>query len=96
MKTQEVKEFKLIDNTFTPDEANALLISLINSKINYHNLDDFSNFVRMDRNIEHSKKRVLELNETKNTIRSFIDLANEKGCNLMVKSTISIAFTNNV
>ena len=94
MKPHEKKEFKLIDNTFTPEEANAVLTTLINSKIAYHNLDDFSNFVRVDRNIEHSKKRISELIETKNAMKTFIDAANESGHNLVIKSNIIIEFTN--
>ena len=93
MNATEKKEFKLIESTFTPEEANAVLTNIINSKINYHNLDDFSNFVRADRNIEHSKRRVSELNETKKALKSFIDLANENGYNLLIKSSIAIEFT---
>ena len=96
MKKEEKKDFKLIDSTFSPNEANAVLTNLINSKINYHKLDDFSNFVRNDRNIEHSKKRISELNETKEQMKSFIDLANHNGSNLIIKSIISIEFTKNV
>ena len=93
MIKEEKKEFKLIESTFTPEEANAVLTNLINSKINYHNLDDFSNFVRSDRNIEHSKRRVSELNETKTAMKLFIETANENGFNLLIKSSIAIEFT---
>ena len=93
MKEEEKKDFILIDGTFSPTEANAVLTNLITSKINYHILDDFSNFVRNDRNVEHSKKRISELTETKEQLRSFIDLANHSGSKLSIKSIISIEFT---
>jgi len=90
MKTQDHHEFQLIDSIFTPEEANTVLSNLISSKINYHNLDDFSNFVRFDRTIAHSKKRIAELNETKAKLKQYIDVAQQKGCNLIVKSKVFI------
>ncbi|WP_264521551.1 hypothetical protein [Flavobacterium sp. N1994] len=93
MEAIEKKEFQLIDGIFSPDEANAVLTNLITSKINYHNLDDFSHFVRSDRNIEHSKKRISELIATKNDMKSFIAMAKEKGCHLVIKSSIAIEIT---
>ncbi len=84
------KDFLLISSTLPPTEANMMLVHLINSKINYHNLDDFSHFVRKERNIEYSKKRIIELNATKTSLKSFLDKADEKGYNVSVKMTISL------
>lgn len=89
-KTEGV--YQLIDNTFSPAEAEKVLIKLINSKINYHNLEDFSNHIRFNNDPIHSKKRIQELNETKEKIKELIAIAEQKGVNLIVNSTIEISF----
>lgn len=90
MKNEQV--FKLIDGVFTPEEAGKVLTALINSKINYHNLEDFSNHIRFNNDISQSKKRVVELNEAKEKIKNLLEVAEVNGVNLVVNSTIEISF----
>ena len=64
---------------------------LFNYKIDFHNREDFSNHVRFNKNIENSKKRILELTETKEAIKkSFADLKSEN-VKLSINSTIHVA-----
>jgi len=84
------QNFKLIDGVFNPVEAKKIIISLINNKINYHNLEDFSNHVRFNNNLSHSQKRVNELQDAKEEIANLISLAEEKGWELKINSTIEI------
>ena len=84
---------KLIDSVFTPSEAEKVLLSLINNKINYHNLEDFSNHIRFNNTLSHSKKRVQELNEAKDEIDKIVELAKANGVNLTVNSFIEIKFS---
>ena len=93
MKVEERKEFKLIDGTFTPEEANSVLSSLIANKIHYHTIDDFSNHVRYDRDSGHSKNRIEALKNTQEELKRFTDLAKEQGANLVIKSNISLEYT---
>lgn len=93
MKTEEKKEFKLIDSTFTPIEANNVLSDLITSKINYHKVDDFSQHIRFERDSQHSKSRIEELKTTQAELSEFIKIAKSKGLNLVVKSTVFVEFT---
>ncbi|MFV7236048.1 hypothetical protein [Flavobacterium sp. ZB4R12] len=90
MKNEQV--FKLIDGVFTPEEAGKVLAALINSKINYHNLEDFSNHIRFNNDISQSKKRVVELNEAKEKIKNLLEVAEANGVNLVLNSTIEISF----
>lgn len=90
MKNEQV--FKLIDGVFTPEEAGKVLTALINSKINHHNLEDFSNHIRFNNDLSHSKKRVVELNEAKEKIKNLLEVAEANGLNLVVNSTIEISF----
>lgn len=88
MKVQTKKEIKLIDGVFTPNEAKSLLVTMIDNKINYHKLDDFSFHIRTDRHPHHSKQRVEELLETKAQLRSWIDLIEHPS--LKIKGTVII------
>ena len=88
MKT--VEKYKLIDGTFSVEEAEKILTMLFNYKIDFHNREDFSNHVRFNKNIENSKKRILELIETKDTIKkSLADLKSEN-VKLSINSTLHV------
>jgi hypothetical protein len=72
-------EFKLVDGSFTPEEAKTVINSLIDSKIKFHNLEDFSNNIRFNSDSSHSKKRVEQLNEIKKEINLLMTEANSNG-----------------
>jgi hypothetical protein len=40
---EQDQNFKLIDGIFTAEEAEKVLTTLLNYKIDYHNREDFSN-----------------------------------------------------
>lgn len=84
------QEFKLIDGTFSIEDANKVLTTLLNYKIDYHNREDFSNHIRFNKNIEHSKKRIQELTEAKEQIRSLILNSDSQDIKFVIKSNISI------
>lgn len=86
-------DFKLIDGDFTPSEAEKVLILLINNKINYHYLEDFSNHIRFNNNLLHSKKRVVALNQAKEEIKKILELAKKNEINVIINSTIEIKFS---
>jgi hypothetical protein len=84
----------LIDNIFTPSEANDVLITIIRNKINFHNLEIFSLEERNGENIERSKKRLEELHESNKKLLEIIHFAERNNYNLKVFSSIEIEFTN--
>lgn len=84
-------DYKLIDGIFSAKEAESVLTALFNYKIDYHNREDFSNHIRFNKDIEHSKKRITELIETKNAIKKLVTDAKAKGINLVINSTIVIS-----
>jgi hypothetical protein len=87
MENQQI--FK-INRGFTSEEAGNVLTTLINSKIDYHNLEDFSSHIRFN-NAFLIKKRLLELNETKEEIKKLLKVAEER-VKFSYKSTIEISF----
>ena len=58
MKTEKGLTFQLVEGEFAPLEAKKILLGLINSKINFHQLEHFSNEVRFNEKTTHSKQRV--------------------------------------
>ncbi|MFE3868907.1 hypothetical protein ACFX5E_12620 [Flavobacterium sp. LS2P90] len=86
-------QFKLVEGQFAPSEAGKVLFSLINSKINYHNLEIFSNQIRFDEEIPHSKIRIKTLLEASEYIKELIKEASSTDMELKIGSVIQIVLT---
>jgi hypothetical protein len=82
--------YKLIDGDFTPDESKKILMSLINNKIDFHNLIAFSNHIRFNNDVNVSKKRIEELSATRDQMDELISKAIAEGKNFRIKSTINL------
>lgn len=87
---QNLTEFKLIDGVFTVEETTRILTALLNYKIDYHNREDFSNHIRFNKDIEHSKKRINQLLESKNSLPNLLEAAAAQNLNLKINGTITI------
>ena len=83
-------EFKLIDGVFSAEEAINILTALFNYKIDYHSREDFSNHVRFNKDISHSKNRILGLSEAKKAMRKMIENSKSSNGNLVINSIITI------
>ncbi|RTY68962.1 hypothetical protein EKM05_10710 [Flavobacterium sp. GSP27] len=83
-------QFKLVEGQFAPSEAGKVLFSLINNKINYHNLEKFSNQIRFDEDCSHSKIRLETLLEASEYIKELIKEASSKDLELKIDSVIQI------
>lgn len=86
----EKDDFELIKGKFSPDDALDILSSLIQKKINYHNLRSFSHSERFGVNDEWSESRIKELKKSFESIQVIIAKAREQGVYLSIKSSISI------
>lgn len=84
------ENYKLIDGVFTAEAADQVLTALINYKIDYHNREDFSNHIRFNHEIEHSKVRIQELTTTKQEIKNLLSETKLKDKKLQINGTISI------
>ncbi len=87
---EKAQDYKFIDGVFTIDDADKLLIALLNYKIDYHNREDFSNHIRFNQEMTHSKVRIQELIATKDEIKQVIASAKEKNKRLVIHSTLTI------
>lgn len=88
---ENIQNFKLIDGTFTSEDAEKVLTALFNYKIDYHNREDFSNHIRFNKDIEHSKKRITELTKTKEAIQLLVAKSKSDNFNLVINSTVTIS-----
>ncbi len=86
--------FKLIDGVFQPTEAQKLLFELINTKINFHNLDAFSNHIRFNTTLSNSESRTQELKNSLEQIVVLVQSAKEQSLELEIHSNISISLKN--
>jgi hypothetical protein len=92
MQDQSSHEFKLIDGQFHPNEAKNMLMSLFNSKIEYHQLESFSNHIRLGSDSSFSQKRIHALTQSIESINDIIQEAIETGKQLKIEGLIQITF----
>lgn len=83
-------KFKLIEGIFSQEEAINILTALFDYKIDYHNKEDFSNHIRFNKDISHSKQRIQELIESKNAVLEMIEKSKSSTRNLIINSSIKI------
>lgn len=86
----EKLEFNLVLGNYTPEEAATVLLSLINSKINYHELDAFRQRERGEGDPKRSERRIAELSESRAHVRSLLERSKKDGLRISVKGVIEI------
>ena len=94
MKTESVNEFKLVEGEFNPNEARNILMSLFNNKIDYHQLDSFSNHIRHGKDVTFSQNRIEALSQSIENIKQIIQEANLTGKHLKIEGSIQISFVD--
>lgn len=84
------KSYRLINGSFSPDAARQVLMSLINHKINFQQLNNWSHRERFGEDNPAAVKRVEELNQTREDIAQLIEEATAMGLKLSINSNIDI------
>lgn len=88
MKKNE--NIQLIKGTFHPDDARDVLLGLINYKINFHHMKNFSFEERFGQKDLPSEKRLIELKKSKQQIIELIESANKNDSLLKMEAVITI------
>lgn len=88
--TSENKSYRLINGSFSPDAARQVLLSLINHKINFQQLNNWSHRERFGEDNPAAIKRVEELGQTREDIAQLITEAAAAGMKLSINSNIEI------
>jgi len=89
MKTENGLTFKLVEGEYAPIEAKKILLGLINSKINFHQLEHFSNEIRFNDKTSHSKQRVKALTTASEQILDLV--ANTNNMQFKIEGNIQIS-----
>jgi hypothetical protein len=87
---EQRKDFDLINTTFDPVDARDLLVSMLDSKINYHVIKNLSNQERYGMKDEHSLRRINELKQSWMEISQLLDDAQKAGIDVFISSSIKI------
>lgn len=91
MKKEKDYQFKLVEGQYTPLEAKKILLGLINSKINFHQLENFSNEIRFSENTVHSKIRIELLTDASENITDLLDYSLLNDMHFKIDGTIQIS-----
>jgi len=67
----DTERFTLIKGEFTKQEARDILLGMINYKINFHELRNFSSSIQQGEQDDSSLKRINELEATRNQMITF-------------------------
>jgi hypothetical protein len=90
---EDTLEFKLVKGEFTPEEAGKILFSLIQNKINYHNVEILSRQIRFGfgDDVSHSEKRVADLKKINKSLIAFLKEADAEGKKLEINGTFELS-----
>jgi len=86
------QRYKLINGTFSASEAKRVLLSLVTSKIDFHNLEKLSSEERFGRDVAHSERRLIELRQLQDTFRSICQSAGDAGMDIQLNGWVEAEF----
>ena len=84
------KSIKLIEGEFNVSDARDILLSLIQSKIQYHENKEFSSQIRFGLKDSNSVLRINNLKKDINELKKLFDECDDKNHKLIINTTIQI------
>jgi hypothetical protein len=87
---KKTETIDLIKGTFTPTEAQELLLDLLNSKINFHNKKDWSSRERFGEPDANSKQRLKYLMEARKKVQTLLSKSTGEEKSVTINSVIEI------
>lgn len=85
------ESLQLIEGTFTDDEANEILMNIFLTKINFHEMKDFSSQERFGKQDEIAMKRIPALKTEIQKLKKILLEAKAQNKKLAVSSEINIS-----
>lgn len=92
--TQQKLTFDLINGTFLPEETMEIINHIIQKKISFHELRNFSEMIRFGINNENSSQRINALTSHQSALENYIKNDIDSNQLLEIKATISIVPVN--
>ena len=90
--SQENKNLKLIDSTFSAVDASEVLMSLIADKLKFHNMHILSQRESTLENTINSEQRIKELITLRNEIKEILTRAHQLGQMVKINCDINFSF----
>ena len=89
------KAVELINDSFTPNEVNDLIIKSIDNQINSYKLKNLSNWIH-DHNCNQTPftEKIEHLQKKKEELQNVIQQAQSEGCNLKLQEKLEIKLDN--
>lgn len=88
MKNQET--YKLIDGVFSAEESSEILLNVFSSKIQFHELKNFSALERTGKSDPASIKRIPQLKKSMQSITKLLNAAAKKNESIEIKAEVNI------
>ncbi len=83
-----------IEGVFSHEDAEEILMNLFKSKINFHNIKNWSSQERFGKDDAFSQKRLPELRSDVEKLKAFLNQAKDQGKRLVISSEIKLVFTD--
>lgn len=90
-KTQKLTP---IEGIFSHEDAEEILINMYKSKINFHNIKNWSSQERFGKDDAISQKRLPELRQDVERLKAFLAQVKAQGKRLAISSEIKLVFTD--
>ncbi len=87
----KIEKLKLIEGDFSFNEAKEILTSMFNSKINFHNIQNWSSQERFGKDDETAQRKVRLLKNEIEKLEEIIFNAKSQNKKLVIKSEIIIS-----
>lgn len=88
--SETTKNITLIKGSFTAEEAKDILITLLNSKINFHQMKNFGLMERFGKPEYGSQSRIDELKKNRDELQNLFREAEENNVTFSIDSIIQI------
>lgn len=87
---KKTETIELIKGTFTLDEAREVLLELLNSKINFHNMKNWSSRERFGKPDAYSEQRLEYLMESRKKVQTLLSKSFDEEKSVTINSIIEI------
>jgi hemerythrin superfamily protein len=91
----KIEKLKLIEGEFSFNEAREILTSMFNSKINFHNIQNWSSQERYGKDNETAQKKIPLLKNEIEKLEEIILEAKANNKKLVINSEINISLKDN-
>lgn len=93
---KKTETLTIIDGNFTYDEAKEILINMFTTKINFHNIKNWSSQERLGIEDSTAKKRIPALRSEMKKLEVILEEAKIKKRKLLVSSEINISILETI